>query len=89
MDAHDALNQILPLLHDDIVHCRLRVMQGRVDGSDGESYLLVCAGECFEDETIVQIPDNEYEAIRHLFPSNGSDLSEPVPMHQLSESLNA
>lgn len=85
MDTQEALSQILLALPSDIMYIRLRVMKGRVDVSDGDSYLIVCAGSCFDDEIVMQIHENEYEIIRHLFPNNGSDLSEPVPMTQLLE----
>jgi hypothetical protein len=85
MNTQDALSQILLALPSGIMHARLRVMQGGADGSDGESYLLVCAGRFFEDKVVMQIHEDEYEVISHLFPNNGSDLSEPVPMTHLLE----
>ena len=84
MDPRAVVNQLLIALPSDIVCIRLRTLAGTVDGGAGESYFLVCADSEVADKTTIQLYLAEYEAIKSVFPTNGTDVSEAVSFVELS-----
>ena len=80
MDPRAVVNQLLTALPSDIVCMRLRTLAGTVDGGAGESYFLVCADSMVADKITIQLYPEEYEAIKSLFLTNGTDVSEVVSL---------
>ena len=84
MDPSEVINRIVRLLPPGIISIRLRIFPGRVDGEAGESYFLVCADSKVVDKTTIQLYSSEYEAIKSVFPTNGTGVSEVVSLVELS-----
>ena len=84
MDLSAVINQLLTALPSDIVRMRLRTFPGTVDGVAGKSYFLVCADSKVADKVTIQLYSAEYEAIKSVFPTNGTDVSEAVSFIELS-----
>ena len=83
IDPSEVINQVMRLLPPGIVCIRLRTFPGTVDGGAGESYFLVCADSEVADKTTIQLYLAEYEAIKPVFPTNGTDVSEAVSFVEL------
>ena len=84
MDPRAVVNQLFTALPSDIVCMRLRTLAGTVDGGAGESYFLVCADSEVSDKITIQLYPAEYEAIKSVFSTNGTDISEAVSFGELS-----
>ena len=84
MDSSEVINRLMRLLPPGIISIRLRIFPGRVDGEAGESYFLVCADSKVVDKTTIQLYSSEYEAIKSVFPTNETGVSEVVSLVELS-----
>ena len=84
MNPSEVINRLMRLLLPGIISIRLRIFPGRVDGEAGESYFLVCADSRVADKTTIQLYLAEYESIKPVFPTHGTDVSEAVLLAELT-----